>query len=498
VIPGRVLDTLRTKWLVLVLLMAVAAVVAAALAGSASNTFRAQGRLLLSQQTAEDQLGAGVPDRIDSDRFVANQVEVLESRSVAEAALEAGAPPAALATLDAEQVADSDVVRVTATGPDADAAQAVVEAAMAAYVQLASTAARQDAERQAAELERQLLAVSERLGEAGARLAETSTPAVERAVLEAQLNADTGTYAELSAQRALLLATAGLEGAGPRVVEAADADPVERSSPLGAAVAGALAMGGLAVGGLLVRERVRNPVTDARQVEGLDLDVRVLGELPEVAGLDDGSPLPAQARHPDGPFGGAVRMLRRRVDLAWGLKPGTAVLVTSAGRGDGRTTVVANLGTACARAGVPTVVVDADLRRSGLSAALGVQDEEGGLAAVATGALAPFEAALPTAVDGLRAIGAGEPTSDPVEVLSTERATTAFHDAAADEVALVDGPPVRDGEGTELIAAAVDDVLLVVQVGTTTVRELEVAVEALRAVTSVPIGVVLNRVAPER
>jgi Mrp family chromosome partitioning ATPase len=57
---------------------------------------------------------------------------------------------------------------------------------------------------------------------------------------------------------------------------------------------------------------------------------------------------------------------------------------------------------------------------------------------------------------------------------------------------------VRDGEGTELIAAAVDDVLLVVQVGTTTVRELEVAVEALRAVTSVPIGVVLNRVAPER
>jgi Mrp family chromosome partitioning ATPase len=499
VIPRRVLDTLRERWLPLVLLMAVAAVVAASLSGGARSTFQAEGQLLLSQETAEDQLGTGFLDRIDSDRFVANQIEVLESQPVVDAAESAGAAPGAVATLDVSQVADSDVVRVAATATSPEEATAAVEAVMTAYLELAASTAREDAEVRAAELERQLLTLSERIGDAGARAADPATTAVEQAVLQAQLEADTASYAELSAQRALLLTTAGLASAGPRVVEPADAaEPTARTSVVGAAVAGALAMGGLAVGGLLVRERVRNPVTGARQVEALDLDVRVLGELPESTGLDDGSPLPVQARDPDGAFGGAVRMLRRRVDLAWGLKPGTAVLVTSAGRGEGRTSVVANLGTACARAGVPTVVVDADLRRSGLGAVLGLHDDHGGLAAVAVGAVAPYEAAVPTAVDGLRAIGTGEPAAEPVELLATERATTAFHDAATDEVALVDGPPMQEGEGTELIAAVVDGVLVVVECGATTVRDLEVTVEALRAVTSVPIGVVLNRVAAVR
>jgi capsular exopolysaccharide synthesis family protein len=494
-ITSNVVRLLRQHAVVLLLLVMLAAGVAGAQAGRRTSSFRAEGQLLLAQVDANDQLGAATPERIDADRYVANEIEVLESQPVVDAALAAGASASALGSLEVAQVGESDVVRIATTAPTAEQAEVAVEAVIGGYLELSRAAAQRAAERQATELDRRLLAVAERLGAAGARVADPATGPTERAVLEAQRDADAGTYADLSAERQRLLARVGLAGGGAEVVEPPGrAEPVAAPGAFAAAAGAAFAMATVAVGALVVREKVHDRITGRAQVESLDLGVRVFGELPEVHGLDDGSPTPMQDRSPDGAFGGAVRMLRRAIDMAWELKPNTAVLVTSPGRFEGRTSVVANLGTAYARAGVATLVVDADLRRPGLSALLDLPVESGGLTAVLEGRVSAYEATVETRVHGMRALPAGPAPPDPLELLASERATTAHHDAADDEIVIVDGPALQETEGAGLIASSADAVLVVVRVGHTSVPALEAAVEELRQLTAAPIGIVLNRV----
>src|SRR5205807_5638585 len=54
-----------------------------------------------------------------------------------------------------------------------------------------------------------------------------------------------------------------------------------------------------------------------------------------------------------------------------------SLVVTSPGRGDGKTTVAANIGVVLARAGKTVVVVDCDLRRANVHAIFGMTNEAG-------------------------------------------------------------------------------------------------------------------------
>jgi capsular exopolysaccharide synthesis family protein len=170
--------------------------------------------------------------------------------------------------------------------------------------------------------------------------------------------------------------------------------------------------------------------------------------------------------------------------------------VASPARQDGRTTVAANLAAAFARSGTAALVVDGDLRRGGLSAAMDLPVHHVGLTSVLDGADEPWQATVETQVTGLRAISAGPVIGDPIELLGTERAVTACRDAADDEVVVVDSPPLLDEPDARLLAISADAVLLVVRAGTTSVRDLEAAVQAVREVTTAPIGIVLNAVEP--
>jgi len=118
----------------------------------------------------------------------------------------------------------------------------------------------------------------------------------------------------------------------------------------------------LAVGAVLLLEYLDDTVKDAEDVEQqlgaptLGFVLRLeKGQLGSLSSLVEGKPL--------APIMEAFRVLRTNLQFALLNHPGKAILVTSTGPGEGKTTVVFNLAKSMANAGMNVVVVDADLRR---------------------------------------------------------------------------------------------------------------------------------------
>lgn len=102
----------------------------------------------------------------------------------------------------------------------------------------------------------------------------------------------------------------------------------------------------------------------------------------------------------------------------------TSVLITSPGEQEGKSTVAVRLALASARAGLDVVLVDADLRRAGATAKLGLRPTHG--LGLVLAEQRPVESALldwplgPDDAGRLRVIGAGSPPPNPAALISSE------------------------------------------------------------------------------
>ena len=141
-----------------------------------------------------------------------------------------------------------------------------------------------------------------------------------------------------------------------------------------------------------------------------------------------------------------------------------SVVVTSAEAGEGKTVSVVNLGMSLAQLpGQRVLLIDADLRTSGLSAATGAL-EKPGLAEVLNGE-ASFESALVlTNIPNLCIVGAGEPSRPAGDLFAGPH----FKDFVGwcnetFSMVLVDCPPVIGLSDFEVVSAACDGVLLVIR-----------------------------------
>jgi polysaccharide biosynthesis transport protein len=121
---------------------------------------------------------------------------------------------------------------------------------------------------------------------------------------------------------------------------------------------------------------------------------------------------------------------------------GRCLMITSATAGEGKTTLTAQLAACCAKAGVTTLVIDADLRRATLSRILN-EENTPGLSDVLQGNLDPDSApvALPDA--GFHFLPAGSAGRDPSWLLKNQRIgqlLTRYRQIF--DLVLIDTPPV--------------------------------------------------------
>jgi capsular exopolysaccharide synthesis family protein len=175
-------------------------------------------------------------------------------------------------------------------------------------------------------------------------------------------------------------------------------------------------------------------------------------------------------------------------------RSGKTLLVTSAVKGEGKSTLARNLAAAMARAGERTLLVDADLRRPTLHKAFKVDDEAGLSTALDPGSRRRVTVQS-TEVEHLYLLPGGPKPANPSELLSGPRLERVLAKLSKhyDRI-VVDAPPVLGMPDALILGVRCDATLLVVRAGVSDRRATEAAFAALVNIGVRSIATVANAV----
>ncbi len=236
--------------------------------------------------------------------------------------------------------------------------------------------------------------------------------------------------------------------------------------------------------------KVRGPAAAARAT-----GTPLLISLPALDSPGDGMVLmrdPASA--------GAEAFRRLRVVLAphAAADADRTVLFLSARAGEGKSFCALNYATALAMQGHRTLLLDADLRRAGLSREhLAGETGDSGLGAYLDGKAEPAAACHPTFLPNLYVLSSGPMRADAAELLAGTRFPALLEDAYRwfDRV-VIDAPPVLAVSDALAIVRYADRCCLVIRGGGSDRRELKRSAELIRSAGGNLVGFVWNE-APE-
>jgi capsular exopolysaccharide synthesis family protein len=198
---------------------------------------------------------------------------------------------------------------------------------------------------------------------------------------------------------------------------------------------------------------------------------------------------------PRSPVSEAYRTLRTNLDFSSLDKPIKTMLVTSAGPGEGKSTVLANLAVTTAQAGRRVILVDCDLRRPTLHNIFNLKNDVGLTTMVVDDVAMESPPLRDTGVEGLQLVSSGPLPPNPSELLGSRRMEeiiAALLERA--DVVLFDAPPVVAVTDAAVLATKVDGVLLVVNAGGTKRDYARTAKARLEKVNANLLGAVLNNV----
>lgn len=274
--------------------------------------------------------------------------------------------------------------------------------------------------------------------------------------------------------------------------------PVRPNKAKSMTMAGLLALA-LAVGLILCLDRLDSSIRTVDEAEQ-QLGLPVLAAVPE----GNASKVPAGGLVMKDAAGSsqaeAFRTLRASISLLGEENHRRIILVTSAIPAEGKTFCSSNYAAALAGQGYRTLLIDADLRRPALTAALLPQDdrkseEYRGLTDVLTGNSQPLDAVRTTAVENLWLLPSGRRAPNPSELLaqSTTPALLEYLLSQYDRI-VVDSAPINAVSDTLSLAPCAHAVIVVLRFGKTPVRAILRALQLLKKSGAKLAGVVMNRV----
>lgn len=266
--------------------------------------------------------------------------------------------------------------------------------------------------------------------------------------------------------------------------------PAFQTSPNKVREAALGGMSGLVVGLMVV---MMSSLMDTRVRDEHELArVTTLPVLGSVSRTRSGAPSGPSSR-PARAVSEEFRLLRSVLAHVTSPQPTHRILLTSPGRGQGTSTVAANLALALSDLGAAVLLIDADLRTGGLTTRMGMDAEEG--LSTFLGGHGSWESVLRGAEGGgYSFLPSGPLPRDPGERLASTRMRVLLEGAGrAFTHVLVDSPPTRSVADAALVVPLTDDVLVVVDRSRTTRSELGRALADLDGAGGHPLGVVLNR-----
>ena len=252
----------------------------------------------------------------------------------------------------------------------------------------------------------------------------------------------------------------------------------------------------LGIGLALLRDQLDRRVKNEEQVRELLPGVPLIGAIPKRGRGEKAQAMVSESFH----------NLHTNLGLVSPNGRARSLLVTSASPGDGKSTVTANLALAMGAHGRSPIVVEADLRRPGLSAALGVNGGTAGVSRILTGD-ATLEgsvqrAAVQPSKNGegpsvsmpgqIALVPAGPVPPNPQLLLDERRLETLLAQARAQsDAVIVDGPPIGLFGDMLPVAKRVDGVIVAVRLYHSRRDAIMRFSEQLKNAGITPIGFVL-------
>ncbi len=173
-----------------------------------------------------------------------------------------------------------------------------------------------------------------------------------------------------------------------------------------------------------------------------------------------------------------------------------ALMVTSAGDGEGKTTVASQLAASLARCGRRTLLVDADVRNPTMHELFDLPADVG-LCEVLRGTVEPHAAIRETPSGNLWLLSAGEVDHRSIQALENEAIGMLFRELKSEyDFVIVDTAPVLAVADPLLIGQHVDGAILSSRLGYSQRPKIEEAVNRLQAVGVTVLGAVVNGTKP--
>ena len=190
----------------------------------------------------------------------------------------------------------------------------------------------------------------------------------------------------------------------------------------------------------------------------------------------------------------AFRTLRTNLQFTSPDQDLKSILLTSAGPGEGKSTVSANLAVAWSQSGAKVVLVGCDLRKPVLHEMFSIRNVPG-LSAVLSGAASLKDAIVSSNIPGLDVIPAGPVPPNPAELLQSKAMVSVIEELEKSyDMVILDGTPVIAVTDAAVMANQVDGIVLVI--GSNQVPR-EMALQAknlLEQAQAKLLGVIMNKV----
>lgn len=175
------------------------------------------------------------------------------------------------------------------------------------------------------------------------------------------------------------------------------------------------------------------------------------------------------------------------------------LIVTSPEPGDGKTTISSNISACFAQAGKRVLMLDADMRRPGLTRMMGLQGQEGMsdlLRETRPIREMAEEFIIPSGIEGFDLISSGPRPSNPSELLSNHRMSELLDWASAHyDLVVIDSPPILAASDCAILGNLVDGIALVIRPDKSRRRTIQRAVDFLTSLKMPLLGLVLNNLA---
>jgi polysaccharide biosynthesis transport protein len=282
----------------------------------------------------------------------------------------------------------------------------------------------------------------------------------------------------------------------PELAEVKEPTPVSESAKLSLILGGLLGLL-LGTGAALVVDKLSNIFYSSKDLKDATL-LPLLGTIPlrkELASAIQDNGANGQIKKPDrASFFEVFRSLYTNVLLLGSDTPIRSLVISSAGQGDGKSTVAIYLALAAAAMGHRVLIVDANLRYPTLHKRVGVMNIQG-LTDVISSDLdwsnvierSPLE-------DNLYVLSAGAIPPDPVRLLASQKMQDLMSDLQSSfDFVIYDTPPIVGFADANLLAANTSGMVLVAGLGKMKRTVFQQALEELQVSGTPVLGVVANK-----